>query len=354
MTNNTYYDGTKLLSLKDLNGQTPEIYISTSNRSAGKTTYFNRLCFSKFLKYGEQFMVLYRFNYELSECHHKFFDDIKTLFFQGYDIMGIPRAKGKFVELCLNEGTAEEPCQGVTIGWAVALNDADIIKKCSHMFANVTRIIMDEFQSETNHYCSDEIRKFISIHQSVARGNGKQSRYVPVYLIGNFVTLLNPYYIELGISSRLQKDTNYLRGDGWVLEQCFNEAASKAQQTSAFNRAFANNQYVAYSSQKIYLEDNYVFVQKIEGNSNYIATIRFNDKDYAIREYDCGLVYCDTGVDQSYPVRFAVTTDDHAPNYVMLSRQSYLIQNLRSYYEHGIFRFKNLDCKQAIMTMLSY
>ena len=37
-----FYDGTKLLSLKDINGNTPEIYISTSNRSAGKTTYFNR------------------------------------------------------------------------------------------------------------------------------------------------------------------------------------------------------------------------------------------------------------------------------------------------------------------------
>ena len=37
-----YYDGTKLLSMQDMNGNKPEIYISTSNRSAGKTTYFNR------------------------------------------------------------------------------------------------------------------------------------------------------------------------------------------------------------------------------------------------------------------------------------------------------------------------
>ena len=63
-----FYDGTKLLSLKDINGNTPEIYISTSNRSAGKTTFFNKLCFNKYLKNGEEFMILYRFNYELSEC----------------------------------------------------------------------------------------------------------------------------------------------------------------------------------------------------------------------------------------------------------------------------------------------
>ena len=37
-----YYDGTKLLSLNDIDGNRPEIYICTSNRSAGKTTWFNR------------------------------------------------------------------------------------------------------------------------------------------------------------------------------------------------------------------------------------------------------------------------------------------------------------------------
>ena len=137
-----FYDGTKLLSLKDINGNTPEIYISTSNRSAGKTTFFNKLCFNKYLKNNEEFMILYRFNYELSECNHKFFDDIKSIFFSNYEVDMRLHAKGKFAELTENENT---------IGWAVCLNDADIIKKYSHVFCKVTRIIFDEFQSETNH-----------------------------------------------------------------------------------------------------------------------------------------------------------------------------------------------------------
>ena len=37
-----YYDGTKLLSLPDANGNKPEIVVCVSNRSAGKTTFFNR------------------------------------------------------------------------------------------------------------------------------------------------------------------------------------------------------------------------------------------------------------------------------------------------------------------------
>ena len=53
-----YYDGTKLLSLKDINGNTPEIYISTSNRTGGKTTYFNRLAVNRFKKNKSKFMLI--------------------------------------------------------------------------------------------------------------------------------------------------------------------------------------------------------------------------------------------------------------------------------------------------------
>ena len=45
-----YYDGTKLLSMLHINGRKPEIYMCTTNRTGGKTTYFGRLCVNRFLK----------------------------------------------------------------------------------------------------------------------------------------------------------------------------------------------------------------------------------------------------------------------------------------------------------------
>ena len=54
-------------------------------------------------------------------------------------------------------------------------------------------MIFDEFQSETNKYCADEIKKFLSIHTSVARGKGEQRRYVPVYMLSNQVSLILDY-----------------------------------------------------------------------------------------------------------------------------------------------------------------
>lgn len=342
----SYYDGTKLLSMKDINGKTPEIFMCTSNRTGGKTTYFGRLAVNKFLKYQKKFGLTYRFNYELDDICDKFYKDIGSLFFNGYEMTTKRRASGLFHELYLND---------VSCGYAFALNGADQIKKYSHLFSDVDIMLFDEFQSETNHYCPDEVKKFISLHTSVARGQGKQVRYVPVYMMSNPVSIINPYYVAMGISNRLKDDTKFLRGDGFVLEQGFNESASVAQKESSFNRAFAGNEYVAYSSEAVYLNDSKAFIDRPVGNSRYICTLRYHGVDYGVKEYsELGIIYCDDKADRTFRTRITVTTEDHNINYVMLKRNDFFLSNLRVLFERGCFRFKDLRCKEAVLTALSY
>lgn len=346
MKTTKYYDGTKLLSLQDINGNKPEIYICTSNRSAGKTTYFARLLVNKFVQNVEKFCLIYRFNYELDDVADKFYKDISKLFFPGTVMTSRRRANGIFHELFIGDKSC---------GYAVSLNSADQLKKHSHLLSDVKRMFFDEFQSETNHYCSDEIRKLISIHTSIARGNGEQIRYVPIYMCGNPVSIINPYYIELGISERLNDNTRFLRGDGFVLEQGFVQAAADAQKQSGFNRAFAKNQYVAYASECVYLNDNKSFIEKPAGKGRYLVTLRYKNVDYAIREFaEQGIIYCDDKPDSTFKDRVTVTTDDHEINYVMLKRNDFFLANLRYYFERGAFRFKNLKCKEAVLKALSY
>ena len=341
-----YYDGTKLLSLTDINGNRPEIYMCTTNRTGGKTTYFGRLVVNRFLDKREKFGLLYRYNYELDDCAEKFFKDIGELFFNGYTMTSKKRAKGIYHELYLNG----EPC-----GYAVSINSADQVKKNSHFFSDVKRLIFDEFQSESNTYCPNEIKKFISVHTSMARGQGEQNRYLPVYMLSNPVSIINPYYVELGISSRLTDETRFLRGDGFVLEQGFVESAADAQKSSGFNKAFARNSYVAYSSESVYLNDNKAFVDRPQGVGRYMATLKYNGQTYGIREFaEAGVIYCDDRADETFPLKITVTTDDHELNYVMLKRNDLFLFNLRYYFERGCFRFKDLQCKEAVLKSLSY
>jgi len=351
---NVYYDGTKLLSLKDINGLEPELYICTTNRTGGKTTYFNRLAVNRFMKNGSKFALIYRYNYELDDIADKFFKDIKGLFFSHYNMFSERRANGIFHELFIMEDDDHETAK--SCGYAITLNSADQIKKYSHLFSDVEFMIFDEFQSETNHYCTDEIKKFLSVHTSIARGQGKQVRHVPVYMLGNQVSIINPYYTELGICSRLNKEVNYLRGDGFVLENGFIETASQAQKESGLNRAFKNNEYIAYAAENVYLNDNLAFVEQPEDKrSRYLCTIRYNGRDYGIREYrNLGFLYCDDKPDYTYKSRISVTTEDHNVNYVMLKRNDMFITQLRYFFEHGAFRFKDLRSKEALMTCISY
>lgn len=336
----------------DINGKKPEIYICTTNRTGGKTTYFGRLCVNRFLDKKEKFCLVYRYNYELDDIADKFFKDIGSLFFDEYTMESERKANGIFHELFLVRKNTETR---LSCGYGISLNSADQIKKYSHLFSDVERMLFDEFQSETNHYCPDEIRKFLSVHTSMARGQGKQIRYLPVYMIGNPVSLINPYYVEMGISSRLRDDTRFLKGDGFVLEQGFIETASSAQKESGFNRAFAKNQYIAYSAECVYLNDNASFIDKPEGIGKYLATIKYNGSEYAIRAFpNLGIVYCDTHPDTSYTYKISVTTEDHEVNYVMLKSNNAFVQMIRYYFEKGSLRFKDLKCKEAILRMISY
>lgn len=340
-----FYDGTKLLSMTDINGKQPEIYLCTSNRNAGKTTFFSRLCVRRFIDKGEKFGLIYRFNYELDDCADKFFKDIGRLFFPDMIMRSERRAAGIFHQLYLD---------GDCCGYAVSLNSSDQLKKYSHLFSDIKRILFDEFQSENGHYCANETKKFISVHTSIARGAGEQIRYVPVYMLSNPVSLLNPYYVEMGISERLRDDTKFLKGDGFVLEQGFNESASANMRGSGFNRAFSDNAYIGYSADAVYLNDSKAFVSKPSGNARYLATLKYDGKEYGLREYaDQGIIYCDDRPDTSYKFRITVTTDDHEINYVMLKRNDLFIANMRYYFERGCFRFKNLKCKEVILRALS-
>lgn len=350
-----YYDSNKLLQLKDLDGDTPEIFICVTNRTAGKTTHFNKLLFKRWVNEGAQFCLLYRYDYEISGSANQFFGDIGPMFFPGYQLRNISCARGAYYEIQAANVPEPEPEDWCTCGYAVSLNGADKVKKNSHVFSRVQSILFDEFQPENSGYTSKEINKFRSIHTSIARGQGQQVRYVPVYMVSNPISLINPYYTQFGIGSRLRKNTKFLRGHGWVMEQGLNESASEAQLSSAFNKAFKNDKYLAYSANSVYLSDTGAFIEKVEGRSDYLATIIYKGENYGIRQFtNKGVVYCDNRPDMSFPHKLAVTTEDHDINYVLLRNNDMFIQLLRYYFEKGCFRFRDVACKEAIMGTIGY
>ena len=292
MADKKYYDGTKLLSLRDIDGDIPDIYMVVSNNTAGKTTYFNRMATNRFFKKGQKFILFVRFAVQLQNIANRFFGDIQGLFFADYIMTQETLVKDSIIALYIQKrGSEASPIQ---CGYAISLNAADKVKENSHMINDGEGIYFDEFQSQTNHYCPDEINKFWACIVAISRGNGKQHRRVPIYMMSNPITMLNPYYMQWDIPARLQKDTHFLKGSGWVMEYTVNTAASEALKKSGIGKAFANSPLLAYSADASYLNDSDNFIEKIKGSSKYMATLIYKNEYYSIKEYrDKGIIYID-------------------------------------------------------------
>ncbi len=343
-----WYTGDKLLAMTDLENNRPEVFFVNGNRSAGKTTWFNHKLVADYLTdHSNQFGLYYRFQNELDECSGKFFKDVGKIFFKGMTMTHKLRDSGHFASLYLD---------GKECGFAIPLNAASKLKLCSHYFSEIKQIVFDEYQPEDCVYCSNEITKYRSIHQTIARGNGSASRYVPVYMLSNSVTALNPYYSAFGISGRLNSDTRFIRGRGWVMEQTFIKDSYNALSKSAFERCFVDDDYIDMGNKGKHILDNPAFIISRPKSSKfrYYCTLVYQNKVYSIKFYDdLGIVFCDVGGDISYKYKFAVDEISHDAD-TRLSLEYKIIERLREYYTNGQFRFLSIEAKNCIMKLLRF
>lgn len=89
-------------------------------------------------------------------------------------------------------------------------------------------------------------------------------------------------------------------------------------------------------------------VKKITGLITIIwVHCRFYKKLYGIRRYENDIIYIDNSFDETYPLKIAVTQSDIDGEYIYKNVRQNIINLYRKYFNYGVFRFKNLDCKKC-------
>lgn len=333
---NLYYDGSKILSLTDKNGSKPGWRIITGNRSSGKTTFFYRRAMERFLKHGHQTMFLYRYKYEIENLYSKVFKPIEYW----YD------TKKMRVSKPYKEGYAILYYDNKIFGFGAALKSESQIKNVSNLFNKVSEIIWDEFQAVDGNYLTDEIGKFKTVYKSIARGPNKMVRYVPCIAISNFVSMLNPLMTSLDVYNNVSRETKFLRGDGFVLEQNINIAATVARNNNPVLRAIGDIE----SPEAEYINDNFSNIKRLKGKNIYFLTLLANGKEYGIRWYDNGMISCTKSVDKSCKICYT-TNMEYVDFRFTVNRD---IPMLRKRFMEGKFVFQDLECRQAIIDFLKF
>lgn len=353
-TTQGFYNGYELLSKTDKYGNKPEIYAALTNRSAGKTTFFNGYLVHKFIQKSQKFILLYRNKYEIERAANGFFNDINGLFYPDLFMYQETGIKNGFDILKIGLKSDEKREHFETCGFCTSLAASELIKRYSHLLSDSSVILMDELFPENGQYLKNEIQSFMSIHDSLSRGHFQHSKYLPVIMVGNLIDLFNPYFDALGIVDSLLLDSHFTRGEGFVIEQDFNESSAAAHKESAFHRALSGAVYAAASQEKVYLNTDFDMIDNsVCDIGRYILTIRYNGSLYSVRYNEQGyFYYISDRPDPSFSLQHAATEKDITET-AIYNPQSPYRKMIKDKYRQNLCKFRNLKCKSAAMHFIA-
>lgn len=334
-----FYDGNKLLSLKTLTGDRPEIYFCVGNRMGGKSFYFKRLCMRRYVEHGEKFAIFVREVNDVKGRSESFWADIGPIHWPGWKLRQKKLLEGKAAKLELQRGDGKpwEHC-----GYVICIKFVRPIKENSAMFADACRIFFDEFQDEDRKYLPGEVEKFNSVRMSIGRGGAEaaHTRYVPVYMCCNAITIFNPYYDYWRIQKRLDPRAHYIRGSCWVLEQFYSDTADEAVRGTFSGVSQKELDYAA--GNKWLLDDN-KYIKDLKGQKYPVLNAVHNGDLFGL--WRSGNIYFfSQKVSDGLPVSISFNLDDHEDGDIMIPQNAPLIKSLRQMYMENRIYF---DCGKS-------
>ena len=320
-----FYDLTKILSYNAF------LNFLIGERGVGKTYSSSKFVVKQFINKGYEFAYIRRYKTEIKKSVPKFFEALIK--------------EDEFPEHQLETSGDKFKIDGMTCGYAMTLSTAQDLK--SSNFSKVKYIIFDEFIIEDGqkHYLRNEVENFLGLIETVAR-----MRDVIIFMLGNSVTQVNPYFLYFDITMPYNTDIKTYK-DGLILVQYMkNEAYRQAKKESKFGRLVEGTEYSNYAIDNEFRLDNKDFIEKKTGSSKFAFGIKFKNNTYGVWfDYSVGKIFISNDIIDNGQM-FACTLQDHSPNTMLLSA----VKNYGSWkqfinnYKLGNVYYENLKIKQTI------
>lgn len=208
-------------------------------RGLGKTYGAKQHVIRNAIRKGEQFIYLRRYKSEIKGAH-TFFADIQHEFPE-WDL----RVNGSFAEMAPVESRNEKKRKWRTIGYFVALSNAQAQKSVAYPL--VTTILFDEFIIEKGmlHYLPNEAKALNDFYLTVDRWKDKTR----VLFLANSLTITNPYFLEYDIMpERDGNDQIIVKKNGFLVAHFPDSAAfSKGVFKTRFGQFIEESDYANYA-----------------------------------------------------------------------------------------------------------
>ena len=319
-----YYSRNDLLSYNAL------FNFVVGERGTGKTYQFKDWAISDFIKNKNQFVYVRRYKTEFKDIGNFFDDMIKK-----YPDHEFSVAHGKFY---IDKEIA---------GFYIPLSTS--ITKKSVAYPNVNKIGFDEFilEKSTLHYLPNEVNAFLGLYETIARDRNN----VRVMFMANSVTLINPYFLFFDLQVSKTKRFWTFKNNDLVVELTDLEEFKQHKKQTRFAKIIDGTEFSKYSIDGEFTGDNYEFIQNKTPNSYYCFTLVYKGESLGVWcDSKLALMFVSNKVDLTYPLKYAITTNDHKPNMIVLSNKysREKIKVLTKIYEYGCLRYESLKIKSMM------
>ena len=343
-----YYDWNKTLSYD------ADVTMVVGSRGIGKT-YGLRLQFIRdFLKDGSRFCELVRHKNELADFSSTYFNRIiENDEFPGYVFRSDSRhayigrkTKGKVKwELC---------------GYFGALTMAQQMKKWT--FSKVKRILLDEAIIDKrldryHRYLSNEFGILANIVDSVSRERAEteHSKRTRVYLLGNSVDLLNPYFIAYSINRIPINGYSWHKGKTMLLHYVKDISYSKAKIEGTVSGRMIKDtadELIAAANEFVIGSSDYVF-EKPKWAKFYFGVVYLNERFGIWIDSREGYYYVTQKIPKNAHPIYALTASDNRVNYIAARKAENVLKGFVEMYYMGIVRYETIVIKDKFIEVLN-
>lgn len=346
---NDYYNWNKTLSFD------ADVTMVVGARGLGKT-YGLRVQFVKdYIKHKWRFVEVTRTKTELQAVMHDYFAKVGKEFPQY-----VFKCENARVYIADKPDEKDKP-QWDVIGYFVAMTQEQQVKKMSSAFVDVRRIVLDEAildkHDRYHKYLPREWAKLSGIVDSVSRE--RDGSLAPrVYLLGNALDLMNPYFEAAGIDDyNIVKGFSWHRGKTFLLHYADDKAyaAEKTANTVA-GRMLADSldELETATNEFIITRGDFVVSRKPKG-ARYRFGIVCDGRAYGVHEcMDQGYYWIDDKLSKDETaLTFAITTSDAKLNRLQARKAERPLMTLGDLHYQGVLRYKSSNVQASFMDVLT-
>lgn len=317
------------------------------NRGSGKTYGFKTWSIDDYIKSKKQFIWLRRYGTEIDIMKRSFFDDIASKYPNHKFSCKGSKKSGTFY------------MDGDELGYYFALSTSSIAKSSS--FPRVDKIIFDEFliMGNTYKYLADEVVLLLEFIETIFRNREQDPTAIKprgVYLLGNNITLANPYFLYFNIPAfkgRFWQD----RTRSICVEKYSDPEFVEVKKTSKIGLLTADTAYSEYSIEnKSFLDNDKFIANRPKKNCDFQCSIDYKGHTLGFwLDYKNGNMYVNKQYDPYSYNHYSLTKDDHSINtFLIKNLNNTYIKNIVWLFRAGCMFFEDVQIKALCYEMLSY